>query len=133
MSRENVEVVLGAFAEVTIPGDPETMIAASVPGFEMHLIGVSGESVRYAGASGIREWFRDVAQTWEWFRFEATDLRDLGDRVLVLADVRARGRGSGVEVHDQWGWIVEVREGRAASLRGFHDQRQAVEAEGLSK
>lgn len=99
----------------------------------MHLIGVTGELVHYGGASGIREWFRDVAQSWESFRFEATDIRDLGDRVLVLADVRARGRSSGVEIEDRWAWIVELREGRAASLRGFLDHCEALEAVGLSE
>ena len=43
--------------------------------FEMQLVGVGGEPVRYTSASGIREFFRDVAQSWESFRFEATDLR----------------------------------------------------------
>jgi ketosteroid isomerase-like protein len=133
ISRENVEVVRSAFGVVRIPGDPEAMIAASHPGFEMHLVGVAGEPVYYAGASGIREFFRDVAQSWESFRFQATDVRDLGDRVLVLGDVRGRGRASGVEVNDRWGWIVELREGRAASLRGFLDQRQALQAAGLSE
>ena len=133
MSQENVEIVRAAFGVMTIPGDPETMIAASAPGFEMHLVGVGGGPAYYAGASGIREFFRDVAQSWESFRFEATDLRDLGDRVLVLGDVRARGRVSGVEVNDRWGWIVELRRGRAASLRGFLDQREALEAAGLEE
>src|SRR5512144_177931 len=133
MSEENVELVRGAFSLMTIPGDPETMIAASDPGFEMHLVGVGGGTAYYAGASGIREFFRDVAESWESFRFEATDLRDLGDRVLVLGDVRGRGRVSGVEVDDQWAWIVELRVGRAASLRGFLDQRDALEAAGLSE
>ena len=131
MSQENVELVRGAFALMTIPGDPETMIAASDPGFEMHLVRVGGGAAYYAGASGIREFFRDVAESWESFRFEATDLRDLGDRVLVLGDVRGRGRVSGIEVDDHWAWIVELREGRAVSLRGFLDQRDALEVAGL--
>jgi ketosteroid isomerase-like protein len=132
MSEKNVEIVRGAFTVVTIPGDPERMIAASAAGFEMRLIGVTGEPVRYRGASGIREWFHDVAQSWESFRFEATELRDLGDRgVLVLADVRARGRSSGIELEGRWAWIVELREGRASSLRGFLDQGEALEAVGL--
>ena len=97
----------------------------------MHLTGVAGEQVHYAGASGIREFFRDVFESWESFRFQATDLRDLGNRVLVLGDVRGRGRGSGVEVEDQWGWIVELRDAKAASVHGFLDQRKALEAAGL--
>ena len=133
MSRENVEIVRGAFAEITIPGDPETMVAASHPEFEMQLVGVGGGPAHYTGASGIRDFFRDVAESWESFRFKATDIRDLGGRVLVLGDVRGCGRGSGVEVDDQWAWIVEVRDGRAANLRGYLDQPQALEAAGLSK
>jgi hypothetical protein len=46
---------------VTIPGDPQAMIVASHPNFEMNLVRVGGEPVHYAGASGIREFFRDVA------------------------------------------------------------------------
>jgi ketosteroid isomerase-like protein len=133
MAQQNVELVRGAFAVVTIPGDPEAMIAASHPDFEMHLVGVAGEPVHYAGASGIRGFFSDVAESWESFRFKATDLRDLGDRVLVLGHVRGRGRVSGVEVDDRWAWIVGLREGRAASLRGFLDQREALDAAGLAE
>jgi len=128
MSQENVELVRRAFGAVTIPGDPELMIAASDPDFEMHLTGVAGEPVHYAGPSGIREFFRDVSESWESFRFEATDLRDLGNQVLVLGDVRGRGRGSGVEVEDHWGWIIELRDGKAACVHGFLDQRKALEA-----
>jgi ketosteroid isomerase-like protein len=129
--RQNFKLVGRAFGAVTIPGDPGAMIAASHTDFEMHLVGVGGELVYYAGASGIREFFCDVAQSWESFRFKAMDLRDLGDRLLVLGHVRGRGRLSGVEVDDRWAWIVELRDGRAASLRGFLDHRDALEAAGL--
>jgi ketosteroid isomerase-like protein len=133
MSEENVQIVQRAFGMVTIPGDPEAMIVASHPDFEMHLVGVGGEPVYYTGARGVREFFRDVAQSWDSFQFKATELRDLGDRVLVLGDVRGCGRVSGVEVADRWAWIVELRDGRAASLRGFLDHREAFEAAGLSE
>ena len=131
MSQRNVELVQRAFGVVTIPGSPEAMVAASHQDFEMHLVGVGGEPVKYVGESGIREFFGDVAESWGSFQFKATDARDLGDRVLVLGDVRGRGRVSGVEVEDRWAWIVEVRAGRAARLRGFLDQSEALDAAGL--
>ena len=124
-------LVRAGFGMVVIPGDPEALIAATHPGFEMHLVGVGGEPVYYVGESGIREFFRDVSLSWESFQFKATDVRDLGDRVLVLGDVRGRGRASGVEVNDRWGWIVELRAGKAVSVRGFLDQGEALEAAGL--
>jgi ketosteroid isomerase-like protein len=132
VSEENLEIVRNGFALMRIPGDPEAMIAASSPTFEMRLTGVTGEPVHYTGASGIREFFRDVARSWEFFHFDATHIRDLGDdRVLVLGDVQGRGRVSGVEVADRWGLIIELKEGKVASARGFLDQREALEAAGL--
>jgi ketosteroid isomerase-like protein len=40
---------------------------------------------------------------------------------------------SGVEVDGRWAWIIEVRDGKAASLRGFLDHREALEAAGLEE
>ncbi len=132
MSHENVEIVRRAFA-ATGRGDAEALIALCNPGFEMHLVGVAGEPVYYAGASGIREFFRDMAESWDAFKFEPTDIRDLGDQVLVLGAVQARGRASGIDVEDKRGWLVELRDGRATSLRSFREPQHALEAAGLSE
>jgi len=133
MSRETVELVRAAFGTVVIPGDPEPMVEAIGPGFEMQLIAVGGGPARYTGASGIRKWFADVSRSWESFRFEATDVRDLGDRVLVLGDVRGRGRVSGIDVTDRWAWIVGVASGKVTAVQGFVDQREALRAAGFSE
>jgi hypothetical protein len=52
MSRQNVELVRRAFGVMTIPGDPEATVAASQPDFEMQLVGVGGEPVRYTACAG---------------------------------------------------------------------------------
>lgn len=132
MSKENVELVERALA-ATNSGDAEALIAQSDPGFEMHLVGVAGEPVFYGGASGIREFFRDMAESWDSFRFEATEIRDLGTTVLALGTIYARGRASGIDVEAPRAWIVELRDGKATSLRAFHDHRAALEAAGLDE
>lgn len=38
--------------------------------------------------------------------------------VMTIPGDPGRGRVSGVEVADRWGWIIELKEGRAASLHG---------------
>jgi uncharacterized protein len=131
MSQDNIDLVRSAFGMMTIPGNPEAVIAAAHPDFEMHLVGVGGEPVRYVGEGGIHAFFRDVAQSWESFRFEATDLRDLGDRILVLGEVEGRGRASGIQVDDRWAMLVDLEDGRISSVRGFLDHREALEAAGL--
>jgi ketosteroid isomerase-like protein len=47
--------------------------------------------------------------------------------------VRGRGRVSGLELDAQCGWIVELSEGKAVGLRGYLDQREALEAAGLRR
>ncbi|MFI5025248.1 MAG: nuclear transport factor 2 family protein [Solirubrobacterales bacterium] len=130
---ENVELVRGSFGLMSIPGDPEPMIAAIAPGFELNLVGVGGMPVHYTGASGIREFFRDVEESWEFFRFEGSDFRDLGDRVLILGDVTGRGRVSGADVKAQWACIVELEGRKATSVQGFLDHAEALAAAGLEE
>ena len=107
------------------------MIAAAGPRVELHLVAVGGGDVRYEGEDGIREFYRDVAETWERFHFEGVDFRDLGDSVLILGEVRGRGRLSGADVEAEWACIVEVKDGRAVIVRGYLDHADALEAAGL--
>ena len=70
-------------------GDLEWLIEHSHPDIEMRMRGVAGESVRYAGADGIREYFRDMAQIWESVTYEAEEIHDLDDRLFAVVDCAA--------------------------------------------
>ena len=37
------------------------------------------------------------------------EVREIGDRLLVLGQMTARGRGSGAEVSSEVGWVLESR------------------------
>ena len=79
------------------------MIAASRPDFEMHLIGVGGEPVTYVGESGIREFFRDVAQS---SRLSVV-LRTEAGPVAIREGIDPAKGGMGLKVvdafTDRWG------------------------------
>ena len=133
MSKENVDVARAAFGSIAIPGEPAAMIAGSSPDVEIQLVGVGGMPVLYSGPSGIREFFSDVEETWEFFRFEGTGYHDLGHRVLILGDVTGRGLLSGADVNAQWALIVELEESKAVRAQGFLDHDEALEAAGLGE
>jgi len=42
-------------------------------------------------------------------RVELGEVREIGDRLLVLGQMTATGRGSGAEVSGEVGWIMEPR------------------------
>jgi ketosteroid isomerase-like protein len=122
-----VRVGIEAFSD----SDPEALVALCDARFRMDLVGVVGEDVVYEGADGVRRFFADMAESWEWFGFEIDELRDLGGDVLVLGRQLGRGRASGVDVQSRRAAVVTVADGALTRLRYFVEQREALAAVGL--
>jgi ribosomal 50S subunit-recycling heat shock protein len=62
---------------------------------------------------------------------EAVNRRDIGDRVVALGRLRARGQESGVETDVSFNQVVEFRNARVFRLWSFLDREDAPEAAGL--
>ena len=112
-------------------GDVEWLIEHSAPDIEIHRRGVAGEPVLYTGADGIRDYFRDIAESWQLFEVDAEEIRESGDRVLAIVNRRLRGRGSGIDIEDKFGFVYELRNGLAVRIWGYRNVGQAIaKAEG---
>jgi|SRR5918994_675055 ketosteroid isomerase-like protein len=133
MSRENVDLVRRAL-EAFPRGDVEEMLSYTDPEAELYSAIVGGaEGNVYRGHDGFRRWYADSFETFEELRNEWSEFRDLGDRVLAFGRVKARGRGSGVQLDSPMGWIFTVRRGRLVKAEGFLSRDEALEAAGLSE
>jgi ketosteroid isomerase-like protein len=132
VSQNNVEIARMAL-EALNTNDPDAFIAVCDPGFETHLVSVVGEPVYYHGPDGIRQFVRDMQESWSWFGFEAESLRDLGDRILVIGELVGRGRASGVKVASRRALIIEVRNALLTSVRFFLEVSEALKAVGLEE
>jgi len=88
----------------------------------------------YQGHAGLTEMARDGFATWD-FWLELAEVRDLGgNRVVVLADDRMTGAGSGVELAPvRWTQVATVRRGLCERVDNYTDRREALEAVGLSE
>jgi hypothetical protein len=88
----------------------------------------------YHGHAGLTEMAHDWFTTWD-FWLELEDVRDLGgNRVLVLADDRMTGTGSGVELESVlWTQVATVRRGLCERVDNYTDRQEALEAVGLSE
>jgi ketosteroid isomerase-like protein len=76
----------------------------------------------------MREFFGDWANTWEKWELEPQELREVGDRVLALTRVSAKGRGSGVEFDQPIAQLFEFRGDKVCRGETFLDQAEAVAA-----
>jgi ketosteroid isomerase-like protein len=63
----------------------------------------------YHGHNGMRAWFEDIDEMFEEMQVEIDEYRKVGDRLLVLGRMTAKGRGSGAEVSTEVGWVVEPK------------------------
>lgn len=82
----------------------------------------------YRGREGYTRYWREQAETWASIDLDVEEFRDLGDRVLVLAHIRATGRSSGVAVDQPFGGIWTVREGELVEGRAYRTSDDALRA-----
>ena len=135
MSEENVE----AFKRVVAAwnrGDIDAGLEMLDPAVEVHAVApaaLGGESTVYRGHEGVRELFRDVHEAFVEHRIEISEIRDLGERVLAVGQLRMRGTGSGAEVESPIAYVYEFKNGKATRIDDFLNPEEALEAAGLSE
>jgi ketosteroid isomerase-like protein len=131
MSPQNVEVVKQLMAAVN-RRDVETFAELTTPDFEWFpVFAARVEGDVYRGRGGIETFLREVDETWEEFLPMPEEYRDLGDRVLGLGRLKARGRGSGVPIDSPWAGIYDFRGGEISRIRTYLDHGEALRAAGL--
>jgi ketosteroid isomerase-like protein len=66
-----------------------------------------GRTEPYRGHAGLREYFADVARSWESLTLAADDFRAIPGSVIVLGHVEGRMKGEAVRRNAVWTWRVE--------------------------
>jgi hypothetical protein len=85
------------------------------------------------GAEAVKEWWREWFAAWETLEFEY-ELVGGGDCVVMLLDLRMRGRSSGIDVPlGKHAWVTTFRNGLMIHSKLYMDQAEALEAAGLSE
>jgi ketosteroid isomerase-like protein len=135
MSEENVDAWRGA-VDAYNRGDTEGAVEIYDPDVEwrpavQRLLG--GDTAVYRGRHGVREFLRDLDETFAEIRIEIAEARDLGDRALFLGRFHGRGKESGAETRSPIAYLVDFRNGKVTRVVSYLDHQQAREAAGLSE
>jgi len=133
VSQENVEIMRRSL-DATNRGDMEEALTYIDPDGELHSAIIGGaEGNVYRGHDGFRRWYAETEATFEELRTELTEFRDLGDRVVGLGRIYARGRESGAELDSATGWVFTLRNGKILKAEGFLSPDEALKAAGLEE
>lgn len=91
--------------------DPEAWVAVWSADCEWHpfLTARDDQDLGYHGHNGVRAWFEDVDEMFSEIHVELERFREIGDRLLVLGQMKATERVSGAEVGSEVAWVVEPR------------------------
>jgi ketosteroid isomerase-like protein len=130
MSQENVEIVrrmYGAFHNGDVEGalahfDPDVVVDASKGRPDLGI----GH-----GRDQVRRFVISWVGTWDEWREEIEEMRDLGNRVLVLTVQHGRGKGSGVEVEAPYALLYDLHGGKITRMALYQEPADALEAAGL--
>ena len=131
MSHENVEMAQLSTGRHQ-PAHVQARYERATPDVEVvsTLFDLEGS---HRGREGIETLLGNIGDTFEEYRVVADEVRDLGDRVLMLARVEGRGRGSGVKVDTPYGTISDFRGGKISRIRTYLDHGETLRAAGLSE
>jgi ketosteroid isomerase-like protein len=103
------------------------------PDVEIHV--VSAELLGggpFRGHDGYREWTAAMEESFEVWQIHPEVFREHGDKVVVLGHMHLRGRGSGIELDQQTGWLVDIRDGKMTRFQSFLSHEEALAAGGIS-
>lgn len=84
------------------------------------------------GEQGVTAWAAEIDDQFEQWEVSAAEIQTLADGlVLIRGAIRARGRGSGMDLDQPAVWVVELRDGRVRRIRNFigHDSAERAAAE----
>jgi ketosteroid isomerase-like protein len=87
----------------------------------------------YCGPQGFQQWIGEIDEQFREWRIAVEDWRDVGDDVVALGRIHLRGRTSAVELDQEVGAILEVRDGKLLRLRLFASTEETLDAAGLSE
>jgi ketosteroid isomerase-like protein len=131
MAKDDVERFWRAVAAYN-RRDLDGFLAVCDPDVESYPITSAAEGGVYRGYEGVRGWWENMEVAWgDSLHAEATDVRDLGDRLLALGRLTGRGVGSGIELDTELGWLIEFRDGRVMRWWAFSRHADALDAAGL--
>ena len=125
---EIAERTLEVFARSGVP-DVEELLGWLTEDVELRSAIVGGASgSTYHGHDGVRQWAREVDEAFDELRMLPHEFSEVGDLVVALGHVQARGGASGLVLDVAIGWVVSVRNGKAATLHGYLDHAEALAA-----
>jgi ketosteroid isomerase-like protein len=106
----------------------EAIVTRFDPAVEVHDFPDIPDRQRYDGHDGVREFMADLSENWRSTAIDVEEIREVGDRVVVLGRQKSVGAMTDVPVESEFGEVLEFKGNRIAAIRMFRAHADALEA-----
>jgi uncharacterized protein len=124
MSQANVEVV-----REFLEADVDEALTYADP----TIVWNPAEELPTQGHQAVRTNLARWKAEWDDYRVLPEDFEDMGDRVLATVRLRARGRGSGVEIDALFYDLYTLDDGKIVRMDQFTERSEALAAAGSAE
>ena len=115
------------------PANPEDLFSILAENVEWDYVGAFPEIQTAHGPAEVREFLREWSEAFDDFSFQAEEMVDAGDSVVVRVRQSGRGKETGAQVENHAWQVFTLRNGKVVHCRGYDTKAQALEAAGLSE
>lgn len=130
VSQENVDVIRRIYAVWAKEGSP---VPSGLLDPDIEWVNPP-DAVERGTRRGVEEFATAVTalgDTFEGVAVDIDEILDAGDRVVVLATLHGRGRGSGADVEHRQGYVWTLRDGKVVRFEWFNSPNDALTAAGV--
>ena len=131
LSRDHVEIIRRGYDEFTAGRLAEYIEEVAHPLFELDMSSWGPATYSYRGPDGFRGFLEALDRLWERFDIEPERFVSAGDRVVVVIQVEARGRDSGIEVSARYANTWTFLDGMVIRAEWIEDPAEALAAVGV--
>ena len=128
MSQENVEVVrrfIEALPRAQASDDWQPVLAEVDPAVEIEDLDITLDTGHFRGHDSVRKWIGVWMESWESWSLEDVQVRPVGEnRAIGLFLVRAKGKGSGIELSRRDAAGLHAAVGQDRKVTHDRDQRR---------
>ncbi|MGA2320470.1 MAG: nuclear transport factor 2 family protein [Solirubrobacteraceae bacterium] len=93
----------------------------------------SSELTQYRGQEGLRQFFEDTELFWEKIESRVDEIRDVGDRAVVLGELFWHGRRRSLEVAGPFGSVLYFENGKLKRIETYRSASEALASLGLGE
>jgi ketosteroid isomerase-like protein len=126
MAQADVERVRAAYGAWNA-GDLDAALELSHPDIEVVQDPQIPGAVELSGRAALGRWLASFFETWESFEITPTEIRQVDNRIVVLAHVKARGKSTQIPVETDAAHVLTIENGLAVRWESYTDPGRALE------